>query len=138
MKKIIVALLLPLAIIAGYVLGSYFPLIGFFKEKITTDTTQGTEIPQDKARLAVKVQNADNEPVIGIEIDVAFEPGPPQDWGIKETNMQGEAIYDLEPGTYYVFFNMNRFPNEYIVQAEKQVILTKNTQEEVIFTLERK
>jgi len=147
MKKFaVMAIVGVLALVVGYLLGSYFPLSGFSKgqngdstasqNNEVVDVTSG-EMPENTGRLVVNVSNEANEPIIGIEIDVAKQPGPPEDWGVKEADTEGTAVYDLEPGTYYVFFNMNRFPTDYVIQPEKQVTIEEGEEATVSFVLKR-
>lgn len=138
MKKLLIIFIFAvIGLAAGYFLGNIFP----FKNDIEEDTSSNSEvsnIPENKGRLIVTIKNADNEAIIGIEVDVAVQPGPPEEWGVKEADTEGVVEYDLEPGMYYVFFNMNRFPGEYSIQPEKKVTITAGEQEEMVFILERK
>jgi len=140
MKKttIIAIIITVLATIVGYILGNILPFKNFTKGiENNSPTTQNTEVPENKGRLVVMVKNTNNEPIVGIEIDIAVQPGPPEEWGVQEADLQGTVEYNLDPGSYYVFFNMNRFPNEYVIQAEKQVTITAGKQEDVVFILEK-
>jgi len=141
MKKfsILTIVFIVLAIILGYILGNVLPFNGFLNAaNNNAQNTQVTGIPENKGRLVVKVRNNNEEPIVGIEIDVATQPGLPAQWGIKEANIQGLATYDIDPGQYYVFFNLNRFPSEYIVQSERRVIIIAGQQQNITFTLEKK
>ena len=141
MKKqtIFTVIIVVVSIVGGYFLGNVLPFDKFFTgSNNNSSISQESDIPNNQGRLVVKVQNTDNEPIVGIEIDVAVQPGPPEAWGVKEADVQGMAKYDLEPGSYYVFFNMNRFPSEYVVQPEKQVTIVAGQQQEIIFVLEKK
>jgi len=138
MKKIpiIVVIVALISVILGYVIGNLLPFKSFPESDDSGQITQDSNIPDGKGRLVVEVMNTDNEPVIGIEIDVAFQPGPPEDWGVKETNTEGIAIYNLDPGDYFAYFNMERFPSEYVVQPEKKVTVINGEETIVTFVLE--
>lgn len=140
-KKLVLPFLIALVtLIIGYLLGNFLPLSNFSKPyEETTDsaTTETNQIPDGKGKLIVNVTNTDGEPVIGIEVDVAAQPGPPEEWGVKEADFNGNVEYVLDPGSYYVFFNMNRFPTEYEIQPEKQITITEGEKQEISFVLSR-
>ena len=75
--------------------------------------------------------------MVGIEIDVAVKPGPPESWGIKEANVNGVADFELDPGDYYVYFNTNRFPSGYKIQPEQKVSIQKGQTKNIKIILER-
>ena len=128
MKKSLSILIYIICLVVGYILGSNFPYSGFIGNKINiADNNSPT--------LTVNVVNDKNEPMVGIEVDVAIQPGPPEDWGVKEANTNGIVKYNLEPGDYYVFFNMSRFPQRYIVPSEKKVTIREGASEEITFIL---
>lgn len=139
MKKILALVIATITLIGGYILGSFYPISGFFRAQDSGSSgTLSTEIPNNKGRLLVTAVNEDGDPIIGIEIDVAEQAGPPPEWGIQETGLDGRAVFDIDPGSYFVFFNMNRFPDEYEIQPEKGVTIIEGEQTEVEFVLERK
>jgi hypothetical protein len=129
MKKILIILICIFCLIGGYVLGSYYPLSGLFPENNTPTAT--SEV------LTVTVLNEDEEPMVGIEIDIAEQAGPPPSWGVKEADTSGKAIYNLEPGTYFVFFNTNRFPSGYVVPKEQEITIVKGEPKEITIILEK-
>lgn len=130
MKKLLIILITVIGFIGGYILGSYYPFQGLLPEKsdIATPTSE---------QLTITVINQDNQPMVGIEIDVAQQPGLPESWGVKEADTSGKAIYNLEPGTYFVFFNTNRFPQGYVVPREQEINIEKGKPQEIIITLEK-
>ena len=130
MKKILIILICIFCLIGGYILGSYYPLSGLFPNN-NNPATATSEV------LTVTVLNENEEPMVGIEIDVAEQAGPPEDWGVKDADTSGKAIYNLEPGTYYVFFNTNRFPLGYVVQREQEITIVKGEPKEITIVLEK-
>ncbi|MDD4382253.1 MAG: carboxypeptidase-like regulatory domain-containing protein [Candidatus Dojkabacteria bacterium] len=130
MKKFLIILVFILCLIGGYLLGSFYPINGFLSNKtdIATDTSEV---------LTVTVLDEDEEPMVGIEIDVSEQNGPPEAWGIKEADTSGKAIYNLEPGTYYIFFNTNRFPLGYVIPREQEITIVKGEPKEITIVLEK-
>ncbi len=136
MKKIsIIAFFIVLGLAAGYWLGNIFPLQN--QNPGQTSQSSNSPIPSGMGRLEVTVTGENNAPMVGIEIDVAHNPGPPENWGVKEADMNGKATYDLAPGTYYVYFNTNRFPVGYVVAHEQQVQVSAGSVTKLAITLKK-
>jgi hypothetical protein len=132
-KHVVIPIIVALvALIAGYILGNLLPLSRFSTGGGSTSQTT------DKGQLLVQVTDTEGGPVVGLEVDVAVQPGPPEEWGIATTDAQGVVQYDLDPGTYYVFFNTSNFPSEYVVQPERQTTITAAQKINMTFELERK
>jgi hypothetical protein len=76
------------------------------------------------AELKVTVVQKNGTPVVGVEVDVAKETGPPPEGGFKNTNDEGIADFEIEPGDYVIYFNMNNFPQELIVPEPVPINIT--------------
>ena len=139
------SIIIVVVLVAGYLLGNFMPLQNFSSSNQTTPATDNqknenaktTSVPNGKGVLEVIVKNSNNEPIVGIEIDVAIRPGPPESWGIKEANVNGIANFELNPGNYYVYFNTNRFPSGYKVQPEQKVNVQEGQIKSVTIVLEK-
>lgn len=124
--------------VLGYALGNFVPLQKFSTNtQDTANTGEVARISDGKGLLAVTVRDSSNQPVIGIEIDVAVQPGPPESWGAKEADTNGTANFELNPGTYYVFFNANRFPSGYVFPSSEKVNIEEGQIENITIVLEK-
>jgi len=63
-------------------------------------------------QLNVFLVNDAGTPIRNLEVDVNNNPGPPQNWGTSFTDKDGMATFYLKQGVYYVYFNMNGFPED--------------------------
>lgn len=132
-------------LVIGYLLGNFVPLRNFSSRdqgnpatyNKEDESTKITSVPSGKGALEVTVKNSSNQPMVGIEIDVAVRPGPPESWGVKEANINGTANFELDPGNYYVYFNMNRFPSGYKIQPEQKVNIQEGQIKNVTIVLEK-
>ena len=126
-------------LLLGYALGNFLPLRNF-STTINEDGTQNignTSVPSEKGILKVVVKDNTNVPMVGIEVDVGLFAGPPEPWGVKEADITGTVSYELDPGTYYVFFNSNRFPQGYTYPDPQKVTLQKGETNEVSIVLQK-
>lgn len=125
-----------LALLVGYFLGNFFPLQNFSTDKgAVSDKT--TSVSNGKGVLEVLVSNSDGEPMVGIEIDVAVQSGPPESWGVKEADTSGKADFELAPGDYYVYFNTGRFPLGYATPVPQQIRVEEGQTQTVTIVLEK-
>lgn len=129
-------------LLIGYLLGNFLPLNNLSSPNSlieTSNNNQATSLVAGQGLLAVTVTNNLGEPMVGIEIDVGVRPGgPPESWGVKEADPNGQASYNLEPGTYYVYFNLNRFPAGYEPQPEQLVVVEEGQTSQVNIVLQKK
>ena len=137
-KLIIIAVI---SLVVGYLLGNFVPLQNFSGGNRCRQPEQQrgktASIPRGKGILEVTVENSSNQPMVGIEIDVAVQPGPPEDWGTKEANVNGVANFELNPGSYYVYFNTSRFPSGYKIPPPQKVDVQEGQVESVRIVLEK-
>lgn len=99
MKKIFVFIII---LVVGYLLGSFFPFPltpSFFQGDIRGET-----------ELRVTVLRDGIQPIPDLEVDLAKEPGHPPKGGSVETDHRGVATFFINPGIYYIYFNMKNFP----------------------------
>lgn len=126
-------------LVIGYLLGNFVPLRNFSSSnQADTDAGKTSNILSGKGALEITVTNSSNQPMVGIEIDVATQPGPPEGWGVKEADVNGKATYNLDPGTYYIYFNTNRFPSGYVVQPEQKVEIKEGQTKKITIVLQKK
>jgi hypothetical protein len=98
MKYVIIGLV---TFIAGYLIGSYFPVRGFFSS---------SESISGNAQLKVTVLRPDNSPATNLEVDISTEAGRVLNGGHEKTDSNGIATFNVQPGNYYIFFNAINFP----------------------------
>ena len=115
--KIVGLVALALALfVGGYVLGSYFPVSGLLS---------GQKSIKGDSELKVTVLDYANQPVSNLEVDVANENEPPTADGVRKTDANGIATFNLKPGHYYVFFNTINFPQNFQVPRETEIDVTE-------------
>lgn len=100
--KIVKVLVVIIIFILGYVLGNFLPWSGFGE--------QGGKGITGSAKLEVTILMENNKPVANLEVDVAEKTGPPQLGGTAETNENGVATFNIQPGDYFIYFNSGNFP----------------------------
>lgn len=129
------------SLLLGYLLGNYVPFraastpnTGNQTSNQNTDNVT-TNIPSGKGLLEITVTDSSGKPMVGIETDVALQPGPPEAWGTKEADTNGKTSFELAPGSYYVYFNMNRFPSGYVVPSEQKVTVLEGQTNKVTIVL---
>lgn len=111
MKKLI--LIAVIFLLAGYVLGSFFPvnLGGSGEERREFSLPQlikrGIE---GDAQVEIILLMDTGTPLANVEVDLAEEPGPPPIGGVSLTDENGIAVFNVKPGNYFVFFNDINFP----------------------------
>lgn len=106
-------------LIIGYLVGSYFPVRGFFGNGSSGPSISGS------AELQVTVLRPDNSPATGLEVDVATQIGQPGEGGMVETDGTGVATFHIKPGTYYIFFNDTNFPKDLLHKDTPQVTVSE-------------
>ncbi len=116
MKTFGIIILVLGAFIGGFILGSYRPISGFITSK---DSIKGN------AELKVRVIDSSDNPVANLEVDVANKNKPPTTDGIRKTDKDGIAVFNLKPGHYFIFFNTTNFPPYYQVPREIEVDITE-------------
>ncbi len=93
---------------------------------------------QDSGSVKVTI-TAKNNPVKGLEVDVAAQPGAPQ-YYVKLTDGSGIALFSgLPRGSYTIYFNGVNFPKEYGNSPVVPVEIVKNqtTERTIDLTLGR-
>ncbi|MDD5606756.1 MAG: hypothetical protein PHN37_02745 [Candidatus Pacebacteria bacterium] len=101
MNKIKLSVLLIIFVFLGYILGNFFP----FQANKNLDEGIGGE-----AILEITIMTEKQQLLSGIEVNVAEKIGPPSLGGVVLTNDKGVAVFNIKPGSYYVFFNSSNFP----------------------------
>jgi hypothetical protein len=101
MKIIIIAIA---TLIAGYLIGSFFPIRGFFQ-------STGPSIAGNST-LKVTVLRPDRSPATNLEVDIATKVGQVFEGGHEKTDANGIATFNIKPDTYYIFFNAINFPKD--------------------------
>ena len=115
MQKIIGFIISGIVILfLGYLIGSFFPISGFFGEK---DNIAGN------AGLKVTVLRPDKTPAVNLEVDISEEAGKVNTGGHELTDANGVATFKVKPGTYSIFFNSINFPKNLQFHETPQVIL---------------
>lgn len=113
MKFLKIILPLLLVFVVGYILGNILPWSGF--------GNNGETGILGSAKLEVTILNENNSPVPNLEVDVAEKPGPPQMGGTAQTDKNGVATFNIQPGNYFIYFNSGNFPQN-LKEGEPQPI----------------
>ena len=119
MNKVIAIILIVFGLVAGYLIGSFFPVKGFFSAN-----EQGIS---GNAILKVTVLRPDKKPATNLEVDIATEVGKVLNGGHVNTDSNGVATFKIKPGTYYIFFNANNFPKNLLYKDVPPVLVTESS-----------
>lgn len=112
MKVLKIVFPLILVFVVGYALGNLLPFSGFGEQgKGITGT----------AKLEVTILAENNKPVANLEVDVAEKPGPPKIGGTAETNENGVATFNIQPGNFFIYFNSGNFPQSSKEPSPQQI-----------------
>jgi len=112
MKIFSIVILCFLFLIIGYLLGTWKPLSTFMTG---SNSIKGT------TEVKVTVLGPTNQPVTNLEVDIATKNGPPTAEGVRTTDAQGVATFNLKAGHYFVFFNTTKFPSDFNVPRESEI-----------------
>lgn len=130
--KIILKIVLVLAtFIFGYALGNFIPWSGF--------SFGGGESIAGSAKLEVILQMDSGQPVANVEVDLGEKPGPPKKGGVAVTNENGVATFNVQPDSYFIYFNSGSFPKN-LQEPEPQPIQIseENINKKTIFLITKK
>ena len=140
MKKTTLILVAIICLLAGYVLGNFFPMNIFSSEEykhpfsLSVEKDEGI---QGEARLEVTLKMDNGRLLDNVEVDLAEEPGPPPIGGVALSDENGLAVFNVRPGNYFIFFNDNNFPKN-IEASEPQpveVMTDKINQQTIILKI---
>lgn len=135
MKIFISTLVIIVAILAGYILGSFFPF-NFSNISFQSDSDKGI---QGDAQLIITAKMDNGKNIIpNLEIDLAEEPGgQPPEGGVALTDTSGVAEFNVKPGIYYIYFNDLNFPTNLKNPGPEQITVSEdapNTKEILFVT----
>lgn len=127
--KIVKILVVIIVFLLGYALGNFLPFSGFGE--------QGKGIT-GSAKLEVTILMENNKPVANLEVDVAEKPGPPQLGGTAETNENGVATFNIQPGNYFIYFNSGNFPQNLKESSPQQIQISEGSVSKTTIILKSK
>lgn len=113
MKKSILILIVIICLIAGYILGVLFPLNLFISSQtehpfnLSSNRYEGI---QGDSVLQVNLKLDNGQPLHNVEVDLAETPGQPPIGGVALSDESGQAVFNVKPGNYFIFFNDINFP----------------------------
>jgi hypothetical protein len=114
MKIFLKIILILVVFVLGYVAGNFIPWSGF--------SFVGDESGIfGSAKLEVSLLLDNNQPVDRVEMDLAEKPGPPKKGGVAVTDENGIAVFNVQPGSYFIYFNSGNFPKN-LQEPEPQPI----------------
>jgi hypothetical protein len=130
MKQSTIILLIIGFLILGYILGNILPMeltnLSLKKED------QG--IKGDILFILTAKMIETKTPIPNVEIDLGLQPGNPPAGGIAITDENGMAIFSVQAGTYFIYFNDNTFPKHLVMPEPEEVIITeKGINDKTIF-----
>ncbi len=97
---------------------------------LAASSSKNNEDISGNAALKVVIMDEAKRPVADLEVDVSTTPGAPPKGGVLKTNEYGTANFSLKPGKYYIFFNSNGWPAQY-VQPNQDVSVEVNLEKEM-------
>jgi hypothetical protein len=130
MKQSTIILLIIGFLILGYILGNILPMeltnLSLKKED------QG--IKGDILFILTAKMIETKTPIPNVEIDLGLQPGNPPAGGIAITDENGMAVFSVQAGTYFIYFNDNTFPKNLVMPEPEEVIITeKGINDKTIF-----
>ncbi|OGY57090.1 MAG: hypothetical protein A2Y84_00310 [Candidatus Colwellbacteria bacterium RBG_13_48_8] len=129
MKKLSCGLVGVLALILGYILGSIFPL-NIFSSSQTQHPFNlalvGDKGIQGDSQLQVTLKMDNGSPLGNVEVDLAETPGQPPVGGVALSDEDGLAIFNVQPGNYFIFFNDENFPQNIETPAPTPIGVKEN------------
>ncbi len=113
MKKLILILVAIICLVIGYALGIFFPLTlsspDQTEHSFNLSTTKYEGIQGDSL-LKVNLKMDNGQPLQNVEVDLAETPGQPPIGGVALSDENGQAVFNVQPGNYFIFFNDVNFP----------------------------
>jgi hypothetical protein len=80
-----------------------------------------SDLNRGDARVEIGLFMDNGQPVANVEVDLAEKPGPPPKGGVAVTDENGIAVFNVQPGNYFVYFNSGKFPKN-LQEPEPQPI----------------
>ena len=121
MKQSTTILLVIGFLIIGYILGNILPVeltnLSFKKED------QG--IKGDILFTLTGKMTETEVPLPNLEIDLGLQPGNPPVGGVAITDENGVAVFSVQAGAYFIYFNDNTFPKNLVMPEPEQIIISK-------------
>lgn len=119
-------------LLAGYLIGNFFP-VKFLQ------FSQPEEEIASESELEVKILRDDGIPISNLEVDVDSKVPPSiTSMLIAETDENGVAKFQLKPGKYFIFFNALNFPEDLENPFPKQIEVKKEIINETVIILNKK
>jgi hypothetical protein len=120
----------------GYIVGNLYPL-GILSV-IRSFVGPSGNISGD-VELKVTVLDEKKNPIPNLEVDLDKNvPPSPARILFVDTDENGVATFQLKPGTYFVFFNTNNFPNDFRIPRAQKIDVKSGKANELTIILKRK
>ena len=122
--------------ILGYIVGNFYPLgiLSVIRPFVGSSGTISGDV-----ELKVIVLDEKKNPIPNLEVDLDKNvPPSPARMLVVETDENGVATFQLKPGTYFVFFNGNNFPNDFQMPTTRKIDVKSGQVNELTIILKRK
>jgi hypothetical protein len=122
--------------ILGYIVGNFYPLgiLSVIRPFVGSSGTISGDV-----ELKVIVLDEKKNPIPNLEVDLDKNvPPSPARMLVVETDENGVATFQLKPGTYFVFFNGNNFPNDFRIPNTRKIDVKSGQVNELTIILKRK
>jgi len=120
----------------GYIVGNFYPL-GIFS--VIRSFIIPSETITGDVELKVTVLDEKKNPIPNLEVDLDKSlPPSPARMLFVDTDENGVATFQLKPGTYFVFFNANNFPNDFRIPRAQKIDVKSGQVNELTIILKRK
>jgi len=120
----------------GYIVGNLYPLgiLSLIRPFVGPSGTISGDV-----ELKVIVLDEKKNPIPNLEVDLDKNvPPSPARMLFVDTDENGVATFQLKPGTYFVFFNGNNFPNDFQMPTTRKIDVKSGKVNELTIILKRK
>jgi hypothetical protein len=136
MKRLKIIFIIVVFFLLGYIVGNFYPLgiLSMIRSFIIPSGTITGDV-----ELKVIVLDEKKNPISNLEVDLDKNvPPSPGRMLFVDTDENGVATFQLKPGTYFVFFNGNNFPNDFRIPNTRKIDVKSGQENELTIILKRK
>jgi hypothetical protein len=136
MKRLKIIFIIVVFFLLGYIVGNFYPLgiLSMIRSFIIPSGTITGDV-----ELKVIVLDEKKKPIPNLEVDLDKNvPPSPASILFVDTDENGVATFQLKPGTYFVFFNGNNFPNDFRIPRTQKIDVKSGQENKLTIILKRK
>jgi hypothetical protein len=120
----------------GYIVGNFYPL-GILSVIRSFIIPSGTISGDVELKVTVLDEKKNPIPNLEVDLDKSLPPSPARMLFV-DTDENGVATFNLQPGTYFVFFNGNNFPKDFQIPNTRKIDVKSGQVNELTIILKRK